>query len=194
MKTALMTLALLCTAAPLVAQQADAPIFDAQGVPTKEFVSSFMGYWSNPKNSREIMRFNVSIQIPQLAENDRRRYNKAEKSPYEINIHFFTETENDSRITQARRGQVTSTANSRRATTTITPAKGTIYFLLVDENNTIVKKMSGDSSRFRPLRDEAKFGTYKVYAWSKHFNGMFGATTNMTLYIPPVEPTMPTKK
>jgi len=189
-----MTLALLCMAAPLLAQQPDAPLVDAQGIPTKELVASLMTQWTNPKNSRETMFFHLWTQTPPLSENDRRKYNKAERSPFEIRISFYTETQNDSRITQVRRGTVANTADSRRITTSTAPAKGIINLILVDEKGNIVKKVSGDSSRFSPLRDEAKFGTYKVYAWSKHFNGMFGVATNMTLYIPPIEPTITPKK
>jgi len=198
MKTTLMmTLALLlCISAPcLLAQQANAPLFDAQGVPTRDFVSSLQSRWTHPiRGEKEVIFFNVHTHFPRLSDNDRKRFHQNEEAPFELTINFYTRAETDSRITHVRRGQSTSTADTRRSMTNSTPIRATINFLLVDENNNVVKKMAADSARFNPLRDKAKFGTYTLYAWTKHHNGMFGAVTNFSLYVPPVTPTMPAKK
>ena len=196
MKTALMmTLALLCMAAPLLAQKTPPPpLFDAKGIPTAELTSSFITEWTNPKREKEKLLFHVHMNFPKLSDNDRRRYSKSERAPFTISIHLTKEAPNDSRVTVIYEGQTTSTTD-KRPTTLYSSEKAMINFMLVDENNNVVKKMmSVDSTKFQPFRDEAKFGNYTLFAWTKHYNGMFGVVTNFTLYVPPVEPTITPKK
>ena len=184
MKTTLMTtLALLCMAAPLLAQKEE-PLFDRQGIPTYALTSTFMGEWFNPKRESESIRFRVFAIIPKLVENDRKRFSRAERAPYEIYIHFYAE-DSDPRITRASyQPTVTSTTDVKRPTTVSTPIRTPINFLLVDADNNIVRKMSGDASRFRPLKGELGFGNYTIYAWSKHHAGMFGVVKDFTVHIP----------
>ena len=188
--TFIATALLLCSMALLWAQtnaptstpaKADAP----SAIPTREFVSSFVRQLPNPKKSSERIFFNVSVRFQKLSENERQKYNKAEKGPYELYVNFY----NQAPVASSRAGGA-GTAVPRYQNT---PLNGTVNFVLVDSQTNVVKKTSSSIANFRPYRDIVPFGDYKAYVWLSYgTNTVFGATTNFSVYVPPAVPTMPT--